>query len=195
MPQSTAHRANGRVRRLVFVALLLATACYLLPVRLGVVCGESMSPTLHSGQVFLMRRARRHWRPKRGDIVVLNMQGETEIKRVYAVGGDTIRGIDWPETEGRPDYIADGHYASKIPRVIRRRPAIGRLVTVTVPAGYVFVLGDARNRSYDSRQFGPVPLRAVSGRLIAPVPAAPRNMPLYQTAMASEAGPKSALRQ
>jgi len=138
-------------------------ALYWAPLRLGVVSGQSMAPTLEQGQVFLMRRGRRI---HRGDIVVLDIRGQKHIKRVYAVAGDKVSGIDWEETSGRPDYIAESPELSTLPDLLQRQPAIGRLIELTVPAGHVFVLGDALTWSYDSRHFGTVPIESISGRFI-----------------------------
>jgi signal peptidase I len=160
----------ARRRQLICVAACLAFGgVYLLPMRLGVVCGESMSPTLRDGQVFVMRRAGAHSRLVRGDIVVLKMGKEYYVKRVYALAGETVSGLDWVETEGRPDYIASQKEMRELPQLARKRPGLGRFVRVTVPRGHVFVLGDAINSSYDSRQFGPVPMSRVCGRVIGPL--------------------------
>jgi signal peptidase I len=184
--RTAARRPNRRIRRLLGLAALLTVACYLFPMRLGVVCGESMSPALHNGQVFLMHRTRHPRPPRRGDIVVIDVNGEKEIKRVYAIPGDTVRGIDWPETPGRPSYIADEREMTVLPQLLRRRPAIGRLVSVTVPRDHIFVLGDATARSYDSRHFGPVPVRAITGNLVASLFVVPTQGSPYERAMASE---------
>jgi len=163
----------ARRRQLICVAACLAFGgIYLLPMRLGVVCGESMSPTLRDGQVFVMRRAGARSRLVRGDIVVLKMGKEYYVKRVYALAGDIVSGLDWVETEGRPDYIATPEEVRELPKLARARPGVGRFIRLTVPRGHVFVLGDAVSSSYDSRQFGPVPMSRVCGRVIGPLPRA-----------------------
>jgi len=177
--------------------------------RLGVVCGESMSPTFHDGQVFVMWRVGPRSRLLRGDVVVLKVGGEHYVKRVYATGGDTISGLDWAETSGRPDYIATPRDLKRLPQLARDRPGVGRFVRLKVPEGHVFVLGDAINSSYDSRQFGSVPVDQIRGRVIAPFfhtrrrdscppalarertarPIAPPNTPVGPTRHAGTGGP------
>ena len=86
-----------------------------------------------------------------------------------ATAGDTVSGLDWVETKGHPDYIASSQEVKRLPQLAHDRPGVGRFVRVKVPKGHVFVLGDAINRSYDSRQFGTVPVSRVCGRVIAPL--------------------------
>jgi signal peptidase I len=154
-------------RGTLFVAsLVMLSGVYLLPMRLGVVCGASMSPTLRDGQVFVMRRMGYRTELRRGDVVVVDVEGKQHVKRVHAVEGDTVQGLDWVEADGHPDYIASASEIEVLPHLARRTPAIGRFVQIEVPEGHVFVLGDAITQSYDSRHFGPVPVSRVSGRLI-----------------------------
>lgn len=98
--------------------------------------------------------------PQYKDIVVFDdPTGEypTLIKRVIATGGQTVdlkdgsvyvdgKKLDEPYTYGKPSY----------PQVIN--------FPFTIPQGYVWVMGDNRTNSGDSRAFGPVPLSAVHGR-------------------------------
>ncbi len=178
--------AGRRRTALVSALCVILAAVYVVPLKLGVVCGESMSPSLHHGQLFLMRRARRGGRLRRGDVVVLEVKGQQHIKRIYALPGDTVSGIDWQETDGHPDYIATDKELDVLPDLARRRPGVGEFIRMTVPPGHVFVLGDATTRSYDSRHFGPVPIEMVTGRLLATLFTMPQARRAYTTAMALE---------
>src|SRR3954447_676774 len=149
---------SGPVVLVVLVALL-ATARWFVAEPLHVVTG-SMAPTVHTGSHVLV------WKlsggPQRGDVVALDVEdGPPYVKRVVAVGGDEVAIVD-----GR--LVVNG-------RTVREPYADPRLIDsvyfgpVTVPRKKVFVLGDNRRRSRDSRVFGAVPVRKVEGRVVAVV--------------------------
>ncbi len=162
----------------VFVVLLLFT--YLI--RPVTVDGGSMNPTLINDDHLLMYRFM--YEPKQGDIVIIdNEQGyvfnvndqivpsgqsldKNIIKRVIAVGGqtldiDSVNGIVYVDGVAlEEDYINmpttkdDGAFLGHYPFV--------------VPEGYIFVMGDNRNNSTDSRnsRVGLVPVEDVLGKAI-----------------------------
>lgn len=116
--------------------------------------GVSMENTLNAGVVYENQFVDRviithlNYTPAHGDIVVLYSKGlrESVIKRVIAVGGDTVN-IDFD----RHIVYVNGKALSE-PYI--REPTAERgdvRFPVTVPAGHVFVMGDNRNDSYDSR--------------------------------------------
>jgi signal peptidase I len=155
-----------RGRRAALVALALLVAALLL-VRAHVaepfrIPSDSMAPTLVAGDhVLVDKRAYRDAAPRRGDLVVFRAPrtGEVLLKRVVAVGGDTV-GIE----DGV--LVVDG----RRPREPYADPeAIDSVYfgPVRVRAGTVFVLGDNRADSEDSRDFGAVPARDVIGRVQA----------------------------
>ncbi|MGV9255371.1 signal peptidase I [Streptomyces sp. NPDC003697] len=119
----------------------------------------SMEPTLQVGDHLLVDE-RAYWRaaPRRGDLVVFDQSGSRLVKRVAAVAGDTVGIEDGVLTvDGRP--VTE-------PSIDRR--ALDGLYygPAHVPDGTVFVLGDNRRHSVDSRQFGPVPVGQVRGRVL-----------------------------
>ncbi|MDZ4169358.1 MAG: signal peptidase I [Coriobacteriia bacterium] len=122
--------------------------------------GDSMLPTLDNGERILTTKG--YDSPQRGDVVSFETldqrtsEPETLIKRVIAVPGDTIEVVgDRPIVNGvaesRTDVIFD-------PQDSRRFKAY------QVPAGTVYVMGDNRPISLDSRFIGPIRLSAVKGR-------------------------------
>ncbi len=138
---------------LLAIVLLAWLVCPFQPV---VVAGASMEPTLHDHQLVLINRnAYRGFSPERGDIVVFREGGELLIKRVHATGGDSVleglklEPVHSPNGNGFWDRV-------RITRQIRR-----------IPAGYIYVLGDGLS-SCDSREFGPVPVSAVIGKVVLP---------------------------
>lgn len=161
------HRHRRWRARLMGIVCLVA-GIWAIPVRPGVVLGESMAPSFHNGQLFLMSRLTRGGRVARGDVVVFDLNGETFIKRVFALPGEAVWGIDWAPLDGRPDYLLGSNEIPRMRAFLRRHPSVGKLVQLQVPADHVFVVGDAAGKSVDSRQFGPVPREAIRGRLMLP---------------------------
>jgi len=158
-----------RRRRLLSALGWLAVVVLLAqwPVRVWVaeplvVRTSSMSPTLEPGdRVLTWKVGAGDTTWHRGDVVSLRHAGQTWLKRVVAVGGDTV-GL----RDGR--LVVDG-------RVVREPWSDPERIDsvffgpVRVPAGSVFVMGDNRGNSEDSRSFGPVPASEVTGRVLAVV--------------------------
>ena len=120
---------------------------------------ESMVPTLEIGDRVLANKfIYRFTEPERGDVVVFqSVEGGDEelIKRVIGVPGDTIR-VD------NGTLFVNGE-AQNEPYVNAMVPDGGVYGPTTVPKGHVFVMGDNRGNSRDSRFFGPVPYENIEG--------------------------------
>jgi len=121
------------------------------------VYGQSMEPNLHTDQRLIVEKVSyRLHPPRRGDIVIVDVKGYEIplIKRVIGLPGETIEIRDnrvyidgLPLQEG---YLSD----------VRQR----NYGPTEVASGHVFVMGDNRGASNDSRYFGPVPISQVLGR-------------------------------
>ena len=146
----------------IVVAIIVCVLLFSFFVRLVDVVGESMLPTLEPGDKIIVSDL--FYTPKQGDIVVFRKDEYREeplVKRVIATEGQTID-IDFNQgvvyVDGQPldePYIAE--------------PTIEALDfngSVTVPENCVFVLGDNRNNSTDSRHpdVGMVDKRQVIGK-------------------------------
>lgn len=133
------------------------------PATLAVVQGASMEPTLRDGQLFIIDRVRYRQLPvARGDVIAFWHENEVYVKRVVGVPGDVIDLLVNPYTgEAIP---ASPVMARRLRQSGVRYYGLLRVEHRWVPPGHVFVMGDHRAVSYDSRDFGPVPLQAILGR-------------------------------
>ncbi len=119
--------------------------------RVTTVVGDSMLPTLHEGESLFVVCA--GYEPEKGDIVVVQDDRSAInypiVKRIIATGGDTVEfdfenwGVKVNGVPLKEDYINKQEFAG-----MRSYGCAGK---VTVPEGYVFVMGDNRNNSTDSR--------------------------------------------
>lgn len=161
-------QTNRRVAPLALAVLAPAVlGIYYRPV---VIIGESMSPTLRNHQVVLTPRFGADGkRVSRGDIVVFRHRGEVCVKRVVGLAGDVLRIARFQN--GSAGFLGDGLPADKVLRYARIRPDMARVENVKVPAGTVYVAGDNRACSEDSRDYGPIPLETLFGRVETPVQA------------------------
>ena len=147
----------------VFVLLFTFVA------RIIVVSGPSMEDTLIGGDLILVWSL--GYTPKQGDIVVLTQESYQEdsiVKRVIAVGGQRVE-IDYSDNTVKVDGVTlnEKDYTKEDWMQI---PSYGPGITdVTVPEGCIFVMGDNRNHSADSRypNIGIVDNRCVIGRGLA----------------------------
>lgn len=148
----------------VLVVLFLAG---LLPWGIVRVGQDSMSPALDDGDQVLVEHTSAGLR--RGDIVVLTAPDGSGslLKRVVAVGGDRV-GID------DATLVVNGAAVDE-PDVDRTRIDGEYFGPVLVPPGSVWVLGDNRGDSVDSRSFGPVLVDSVVGRVTVRLWPSPRG--------------------
>ncbi len=132
----------------LFINLFLAQATQVL--------GQSMEPTLHSSQrVVIEKITYRFHGPRRGDIVVIDSPNQSEmlIKRVVGLPGETV------EVRNGRVYV-NGALLEEEWTV---KQSGGNYGPQTVPPLHVFVLGDNRSASNDSRSFGPVAIEDIVG--------------------------------
>ncbi len=128
--------------------------------------GESMMPTLHNRDMLLLQSI--GYSPEQGDVVVLSTKnfrnGSPIVKRIIAVGGQTVD-IDYETNTVYVDGVAlDEPYILETMRALPESFA----THVEVPEGSIFIMGDNRNNSTDSRspELGVVDQRCVLGKAL-----------------------------
>jgi len=140
---------------------LLGLLAFAFFMRAPQVTGLSMAPHIASGEIVLINTMIYRMRaPARGDIIAFHHDGptpETYIKRVIGLPGDRVR------IEGGRVFVNE----SPLDETYVRYPDDRSFPEVTVPAGSLYVLGDNRADSDDSRFWGFVPQSAVLGKAVA----------------------------
>lgn len=149
----------------VGIALLVAILVRTFLLAHFVVEGSSMRNTLHAGdRVFVNKLSYRLHEPNRGDVVVLHeIQGANErdlIKRVIALPGEVVAMDDCVVTIDGQRLIEP--YLD--PAVVSPGNCGRNFDPLTVPEDHVFVMGDNRPGSQDSRDLGSIPYEDLVGR-------------------------------
>lgn len=162
-PAGSEFYANLRTLVCVLTVLILI---FTFVVRITVVSGPSMEDTLHNGDSMLVWSL--GYRPRQGDVVILtqaSFQEDSIVKRVIATEGQRVD-IDY----GTSTVYVDGEALNE-PYIKEWMyyPRFGEGNNhITVPQGHLFVMGDNRNNSSDSRHpdIGLIDCRAVIGKAV-----------------------------
>ena len=159
--------------QMVMACVLGAVLAFNLVVRLSVVDGQSMDPTLEHGELMLVWSL--GYAPKQGDVIIINktpadfLHEQAIVKRVIALGGQSVD-IDYEKSRVYVDgerlkenYILEEMYLPGNPYMQETH--------FVVPEGEVFVLGDNRNGSTDSRdeRLGTIDEGYILGRAVAAI--------------------------
>lgn len=126
------------------------------------VSGSSMQPTLYSNEYLFVEKVTYYFSPpERGDIIICSYPDSTDsfVKRVIGLPGDVIQiknGILYINGTPNSDYYKGYINILPVPN------------PVTVPPGCVYVMGDNRNDSTDSRDpsVGPIPDNKILGKAL-----------------------------
>lgn len=148
----------------ILFAIVFAVLLLTLIFRIGYVEGTSMMPTMKENDRYLLSDT--FYTPKNGDIVVFAPDSSVDtteplwVKRVIA-------------TEGQEIYIDPYNNTVKVDGVVIEEPYLGSITTprstenpILVPKGYVFLMGDNRMGSRDSRDIGLVDVRRIVGHVL-----------------------------
>ncbi|MED1949122.1 MULTISPECIES: signal peptidase I [Brevibacillus] len=153
--------------RALVIAIILAFLIRTFLFAPFIVEGESMETTLHNNEKLVVNKAIYYMEdPKPGDIIVFHAEKTRDyIKRVIAVAGDTV--------EVKNDQLFINGKLVEEPYLAQHKEEAkkqGELVfthdfpLVKIPANHIFVMGDNRLNSTDSRIIGPVAVSTVVGR-------------------------------
>lgn len=160
-------RAYRNVEFFVYILIVVLTALTIRafiaePIRVD---GESMIPTLINNEDMLVEKVG-YWftDPQRGDMIICFYPGYTEscVKRVIGLPGETVSVADGVIYINGTAIDESAYWSGEIN---------GEVAPVTVGARQVFVIGDNRNGSNDSRNpgVGCIPYGKVVGRVVAVV--------------------------
>jgi signal peptidase I len=177
-------RLAAHITAFVVPAFLLAVLVKVFVAQAYYIPSTSMQPQLDVGdRVLVSRLAYRLHEPRRGDVVVFDepgaegdsgtlpgravrtvlgalgvgTEGDTLVKRVVALSGETVEG-----REGR--LFVDGRELHE--PYLARDQVTSAFGPEEVPTDRLWVLGDSRENSVDSRSFGPIPLDDLEGRAV-----------------------------
>lgn len=158
---------------IIVTSVVAAVFLLTLVVRTGYVDGTSMVPTMHDGDRYLVSEL--FYTPKQGDIVVFQpvsneltrryIHGENKllVKRVIATEGQVV-----DINEETMQVIVDGVVLNEpylTGNITKKRDGAPIEYPYEVPAGHVFVMGDNRTDSVDSRYIGSIDVRTLLGKV------------------------------
>lgn len=140
---------------------------YLFILQPNQVKGDSMEPTFQSGDYIITSKITYKFKKiERGDVVVFNSPKNPDIeyiKRIIGLPGDKV------EVRNNEVYVNDQILPETYISAKTNLWETGYLkegVPIIVPENFIFVMGDNRPRSSDSREFGPVPISSIVGTVI-----------------------------
>jgi len=160
------HRRKLEIRRnawaLAGKTAMIALSAYLVLSYLfgiGIVSGEGMYPRMRDGDIVVFYRLEAEHNVK--DVIAFERNGELIYGRIVALGGDAV------DLNEDGQLLVNGSVQQE--EVFFATSAEGRATAlpVTLSANEVFVLGDNREYSLDSRDFGPIMTEEIVGKVIS----------------------------
>lgn len=152
--------------KVLFIAFVVASLIRMFLFTSYEVQGESMVPSVFNGERFIVNKIGYEWRePERFDLIVFHATEDDDyIKRVIGLPGDVIyyqndtlyindEPIAEPFLQSRVAEYGWGNYTADF------------AIPEPIPLGHVFVMGDNRPNSLDSRRLGPISMEQIVGKV------------------------------
>ena len=150
---------------IVFIGSLFIVT-YLFLVGPNQVRGASMEPTFYSGEYILTSKITYKFRnPHRGDVIVFQSPKNPDIdyiKRIIGLPGDSVE-VREGELYVNGQLLLENYISEKTN--LWEGGYLQENIPITVPVNMLFVMGDNRPRSSDSREFGPIPIQDIVGEV------------------------------
>lgn len=140
----------------IFIILTALVLIFTFLFGISSVKDMTMKPAVQDGDLVLFYRLNTNY--VASDLLVLEYEGQKQVRRVIAVAGDTV---DITE-EG---LVINGSFMVDQSTQELLLYENGPAFPITVPEGHVFVLADNRDRAIDSRMYGTVPIRDTLGKV------------------------------
>lgn len=139
--------------RVILIAVLLSLLAANSGIKIVFVAGDSMLPNYENGNLVIATK----WQEaSTGDVVVIRSpSNKNAIKRIIGMAGDTIEIIDG-QLYRNSEIVIEGY-------IVKDRTTFS---PVFIPEGMVFVLGDNRPNSIDSREYGCLPIDEIIGTVM-----------------------------
>lgn len=158
----------GDFARFASIVIIVVVVVRVFIAQPFIVSGTSMVPTFQNSNYLIVDELSYHFeQPHRGDVIVFHppIAGQTQeyyIKRVIGIPGDTVNvknGVVTITNAAHPQgMILSEPYITA--------DNLEEDVTTVVPAGSYFAMGDNRPASYDSRRWGLLPAKNITGRVL-----------------------------
>ena len=151
----------GRLRaeKFFIACVVVLVLVFTLVIGVATVSGHSMDPTLHDGQIVVYFRLEKDY--DRGDVISVHMpNGEYLVKRVIAVGGDEV------DLRDGVIYVNGEAETGSYPIADTQPQKQDVEFPMVIDEGKIFILGDNREVSIDSRTYGQFAISQTRGRLL-----------------------------
>lgn len=149
-------------RALLAKILAVAVVCWLLlnfVFGVGTVRGEGMYPRMRDGDLVIFYRLVDSWNI--GDIAVYMADGQRQYGRIVATSGDVV------DMTANGQLVVNGSVQQEEVFFPTRKEDRKTSFPATLKSGEVFVLGDNRVSTSDSRDFGPISVKDINGKVIS----------------------------
>ncbi|MEK7610723.1 MAG: signal peptidase I [Patescibacteria group bacterium] len=153
----------GEIVRFIVITVIVVVPIRAYVAQPFIVSGKSMVPTFADGEYLVIDELSYHFRPPtRGEVIVFRYPNDPKkffIKRVIGLPGETVEvrnGVVWIEQGGQQTALTENYLAT----------AEDNSPPTTLGSKEYFVMGDNRPMSLDSRSWGPVNSRLITGRVL-----------------------------